>query len=351
MSLKRTMSVFLLLCAAATGLAAQPAFVELPADTIPTDVSADGTQVVGWFEERETFLWNAGEGFRNLGGGCPLVQFPVAGRPAISADGTRIFGCTYVDRRSHIGRWLGGAEWEVVSDEPAYLLDVDALGSVVVGQQVGTFQASAWDLQSGEQQLFPGNGLSRVNAVSADGSVLVGYETPPGGRVGLVWQDGQAVELVSGGVRLGAGRAVNDDGTVVFGRGWDLRAEEGGGFAWRWFEAEGFARLGLTGHDKKDGGFFALETIPQDTDSAGKTMVGYVGFMRGSTDLRVAYYAVVWTEEFGFERVAAPLNRAGVRVPDGWELVEATAISDDGSTIVGWGTFDGESRGWLIRLW
>ena len=38
-------------------------------------------------------------------------------------------------------------------------------------------------------------------------------------------------------------------------------------------------------------------------------------------------------------------------IPTGWKLVEATAVSADGNTIVGWGTNEaGDTEAWVVVL-
>ena len=75
----------------------------------------------------------------------------------------------------------------------------------------------------------------------------------------------------------------------------------------------------------------------------GDTIVGW-----GSTE--AGQEAFVWTAEHGMERLESRLTSSGLSL-GGWTLVQATGISASGRTIVGWGTNpDGQTEGFVATL-
>ena len=62
-------------------------------------------------------------------------------------------------------------------------------------------------------------------------------------------------------------------------------------------------------------------------------------------------FAIVWDAEHGTRSLEAVLSSEYAADIKGWKLVRATAISDDGHTIVGYGTTQaGQTEGWVLRL-
>ena len=76
----------------------------------------------------------------------------------------------------------------------------------------------------------------------------------------------------------------------------------------------------------------------------GATVVGWGATGEGET-------ALVWQADSGWRTLAAALVADHRTDAAGWRLTRATAISDDGRTIVGYGTNPtGQTEGWLVRL-
>ena len=185
---------------------------------------------------------------------------------------------------------------------------------------------------------LPGGSFgSRAYGVSADGSVVVGgsrveneYEafrwTSAGGMVGLG-------DLPGGGV-YSIARDVSADGSVVVG----YSASASGGEAFRWTLATGMVGLG----DLPGGSFYSsAEGISAD----GSVVVGQSYTESGLE-------AFIWNQTDGMQNLQDMLVTDYSLDLTGWHLEHATAISDDGLTIVGHGINpDGNEEAWLATLW
>jgi hypothetical protein len=106
--------------------------------------------------------------------------------------------------------------------------------------------------------------------------------------------------------------------------------------------SEAFRHAGgtMTGLGDLPGGAFASAALAASGD--GSVVVG-----RGSGPGGDA--AFVWDPAHGMRELAAVLGAGGVDLT-GWELLEATGVSDAGTTVVGNGRYLGAPRGWLATL-
>jgi uncharacterized membrane protein len=162
---------------------------------------------------------------------------------------------------------------------------------------------------------------SRANAISADGSTIVGWnDQDNGGRSGVIWQDGVPLDVVdANGEPVGEALAVNPDGSVVVGTGYFTA---NGSEAWRWTEETGAQPIGFIG---ALGAAYAF-----GVSDDGNVIVGASGFGFNRD-------AIVWTPESGMVTLAAYLETQDVVVPEGWTFITAGAVSGDGKVIGGWG--------------
>jgi hypothetical protein len=161
-----------------------------------------------------------------------------------------------------------------------------------------------WELGTGIRVLEDAEG-GVLNAVSADGSVFVGFDGQ--GRA-LRFGDGDPEVLAEAGVATGT----SADGSVVVGF-----AENQ---AFRWSSAGGLAPLEGPGGETES---YALAVNPDGTLA--------VGMVRDMAHAR----AVRWNAEGEAEFLP---------VPDDATDSEAGAVSDDGSVIVGTLWFDSETQ-------
>jgi probable HAF family extracellular repeat protein len=264
---------------------------------------------------------------------------------------------------------------------------ISADGAWVVGNYgVGGAvpQAFRWSRAGGMQalpDLAGGEVCGGALDASADGKVIVGWGQSEAGLEAVRWIDGQPIALgdLPGGPLHSAAALVSRDGRVVAGTGTHERGQE----AFRWTEAGRMSALGdLPGGElssepfgmspdggvivgeaaseqgieafrwRADAGLLGLgdlaggkhESIAFDVSADGARAVGYGTNERGSE-------AVLWERTGPPRRVQELLLAAGVKEVEGWVLVSAAAISDDGRVIAGHGTDrTGATQAWRAVL-
>jgi probable HAF family extracellular repeat protein len=296
---------------------------------------------------------------------------------------------------------------------------LSADGATVVGTSASTFgpilgEAFVWTRTNGMVGLgtLPGYPNSRANAVSGDGTVVVGWSqqqnlfeafrwTQVTGMVSLgsantlawgVSSDGAVVvgQFLDGGafrwtqatgfVGIGEGIAssVSADGTVVVGGTAALSFP----VAFRWTQATGQVSLGFL----PLGQFSAAADVSADgavvvgasSNATGKTeafrwvqATGMIGLgdlpggeffsgaravsadgavIVGDSVSAMGIEAFLWDEANGMRSLRDVLIAQGDDLK-GWQLIEAADVSADGRTIVGFGINPaGVSEAWLARL-
>jgi probable HAF family extracellular repeat protein len=190
-------------------------------------------------------------------------------------------------------------------------------GSVVVGYSGITFQAFRWTQAGGMVGLGDLAGSyfqSQANAVSSDGSVVVGYGNGTSGTEAFRWtQAGGMVGLgdLSGGAFSSQAYGVSSDGSVVVGYGNTVTGRE----AFRWTQAGGMVGLG----DIAGGSTYSQANA---VNSDGSVVVGLGNSASG-------FEAFRWTQAGGMVGLG---DLAG-----GSFSSEAKAVNSDGSVVVGFG--------------
>ena len=326
---------------AAAGLQATTTFRAIgPVDSNVLSMSANGSILVGTdIFGASAFGWTSRSGTRFLG--------DAGGQVSVSPDGTAIVGDVTSHGHTTAGLWRGGTNWVSLGRYPgsqgcpdvsnAYA--VSDGGSTVVGLGWDGCEASAfaWQRPTGMVSLGTlGGQASRANNVNADGTVIVGWDdAPTGERRGAQWVDGQESLLGTASLYLGSAEAVTPDGSVIVGQ------EGGAGAAhnqaWVWTGATGGHLIGIL----PGGGQLAIAGALGVTDD-GSEIVGFSG-----AQFRDAF---IWTASSGMLELQDYLVSLGVSGLDGWRLDTATAISADGTTIAGWGLRpDGHVQSWIVR--
>jgi probable HAF family extracellular repeat protein len=311
----------------------------LPGDNFSSaaGVSADGSVVVGSSSDNlssRAFRWTAAGGMVDLG------TLPgAAGGQAndCSADGSVIVGSTSSTGYGQAWRWTAASGMVAIPNVPDQVQSnatgVSADGSVVVGSSTngiipGPHRAWRWTAAGGTVDLgfLPGGWeYAGASSVSADGSVIVGT-TYTGSEQDFRWTAATGMVGLQGG---GGASRVSPDGTIIVG---------GGGQAYRWTAAGGFVNLTFLPGDYSGGAF--------DLSANGSVIVGTSG--NGSV-----YRAMIWTEAQGMRDLRSVLiNDYGLGAQlAGWTLRSATACSDDGHVIVGYGIGpDGNQHGWIAQI-
>jgi probable HAF family extracellular repeat protein len=143
------------------------------------DVSSDCSVAVGFSSTSgvwdHAFRWTAATGMVDLGTGAGSGTDFGSRAFGVNADGTIIVGeSAFPDRRSAF-RWTESGGFASLGPDTVVANAVTADGSVVVGQ--GRVQAFRWTETGGAQFLgvLPGHTHSAATAVSDDGKIVVGF--------------------------------------------------------------------------------------------------------------------------------------------------------------------------------
>lgn len=302
-------------------------------------ISADGSTVVGYCIQDGTkaYRWTAQTGMQGLGV-LPGAYGSLA--RAVSADGSTVVG----DSGDEAFRWRVGGGMEGLGFLPDYAASyaraVSADGLTVVGSSTthdpeGSFygQAFRWTVSGGMEGLGwisepPDPGVSAMaKGVSADGSIICGYESEAGGIVRRAFRWTEVEGMVP--LDFAEALAISADGSAIAGQ--KSRSE-----SVRWTEQEGIVELGLL-----PGKTFSRAI---DISADGSIVVGLAGW-----DAE----AFIWNADHGMRLLQDVLvNDYGLDDQlAGWTLTEAARISDDGTVIAGQGINpDGLNEAWVVVI-
>jgi uncharacterized membrane protein len=315
-----------------------PTFLQADYVGIPTDITPDGSVVVGGLGTNNgpVFRWDLNAGTAEELGGI------VTGQVSISDDGTKIAanlrGADDVLRPAIYENGLWTALPPVAGAVPcnnteagfsygsAY--DISGDGSTVVGLSYGaggcysgTTRGFKWTAAGGTVQLpkldtFDRAG--RANAVNYDGTVIVGWDDASNGtRRGAQWRNGVLSLIRKGTNPVGEGLDVTRDGQYVVG----AINTATSGQAWRYRPSSGVEQLGALPF--QTGG--TTNAISDDAS----VITGY------STSVTTGLLtAALWTSGLGFSNLNQLVGSQGIST-EGGALVTGTAVSSDGRTIAG----------------
>jgi uncharacterized membrane protein len=290
-----------------------------------TGISADGAVIVGY-----AGLGGAQTGFRwTESGGMVAIPRPAgiaqAWASGVSADGSYVCGWASSNPPTAANtegwRWnvSGAMDTIVLAGKEVVAKGISGDGSTVVG--AADSQAFAWTAAGGIDGL---GGLSAppfrsaANAISADGLVIVGESLDVMAGVSESFRyTGGAMSSVGAFTATG----VSHDGSVIVGYHNGPTARE----ACRWTAAGGLVGLG-TFDDHH-------QTFALGVSGNGNFVVGYMEDL--GTDVQSAW---VWDPTGGMQVLQDVLvNDFAMADVSAWTLTRATAISDDGKTVVGRG--------------
>jgi len=270
------------------------------------DVSYDGTTIVGSSDSLPFFEQEAFFALSNVKGLGFLFDGFENSLNGVSADGT-----IFVGRRNSV-------------------LGFEAFSMSTAGSP---FPVALGDLPGGDYSSF-------ANGISSDATVIVGYSssaasgeysieafrwTSSTGMVGL--------GDLAGGIFNSWATGVSADGAVIVGHGTSTSGTE----SFRWTSGGGMLGLG----DLAGGSFYSYASAASGDGS----------IVVGQSDSSNGFEAFLWDDSNGMRSLRELLiNDYGLDLT-GWDLWEATGISDDGSTIVGRGSNpDGNPEGWIVNL-
>ena len=339
------------LCAGllAVGALAASAHANLTVEVIDgaygTSLSSDGSVMAGNLQGNyETFRWTQAGGIEPLGMSSVEVLGRGAGTPDISDDGMKISATILGADSTYMtaGIWSEAEGWTEsmppmppdggpLDEELGSGWGISGDGTTLVGlywrigQPGGSAHALKWSEAGGAVGLGSGPGSGRANDCNDDGSVIVGWtESTFGNWRSTVWVDGVMTVLEDTGGFCEAS-AVTPDGTTIFGETYEIHGSHFYGAAWDWDGAAWNKRiLGALPGTAPDQG----HVVPNDCTPDGRLVVGFNSFFwQNSTGF-------VWTEETGIVDVVDFLAERGYTFPASFDPQSATAISDDGSTLV-----------------
>ena len=303
-------------------------------------ISGDGSTVVGWTrwtEPQRAWRWNSEGGMVLLG----LLRDDDSYSRArgVSFDGSVVVGDSVgrvspgqtsgltaeAFRWTAAGGMIGLGLLPGASVSTAEVSSAD--GSVIAGvsgwySQYASLKAFRWTAEQGIVELDrpPGHGSTGISGISSDGNVTVGWVNVPSADVQPVrWTAEGRVDL-SGSSSIPDG--VSADGKVVIG--WVNGAA-------RWTEQTGWVSLG-----DPTANAYAV-------NGDGSVIVGRYNSLDGAL--------FFWTPTTGIVNLRRHLLDQGLSEVQGWTLEEATDISDDGRTILGYGINPrGEAEAWIATI-
>lgn len=250
---------------------------------------------------------------------------------ASSVDGSVLVGGsnTTGDAQTHAFRWTQGGgmvDLGTLGGNYSYAYDTNADGAVVIGYSHNASdygRAFRWTQGGGMQDLGTlGGDYSYARNISRDGSAIAGQSNIAGNAAyhAFRWTEGGGMQdLGTLGGDYSYGEELSNDGSVVIGY---ARLTSGYYHAFRWTEAGGMQDLGVLADGRYSWG--------EDVSGDGAKVVGYAEVPYGED---YTSHAFLWTEQDGM----VDLGTLGGRSSN------ATAISDDGSTIVGYSYIEGDT--------
>jgi probable HAF family extracellular repeat protein len=287
-------------------------------------MSADGSVVVGsgyTNSDQQAFRWTQ-DSFVGLGDfeGGDFSSYAYG----VSANGAVVVGQGSTSNGSEAFRWTAEDGMVGLGGYNSSAKAVSADGSVVVGSYddySDNSQAFRWTKDGMVDLVYfaAGDYYSSASDVSADGSVVVGNSGSYYFSSAVIWkEDGSMVHLgvLPGGSYGGSANAVSADGTVVVGQSDNGNGNE----AFRWTAEDGMVGLGML--DTATSGY------AMDVSADGAVVVG----TNNTTDGSVAFR---WTPEGGMVSVVDWLDSASIDTTGLPRISRATAVSDDGYTLLG----------------
>lgn len=347
--LRRSGAIAMLALLPALAAHAETLKVKRVDNAIVMGLSADGSAAVGQLPGSwETFRWTADHGVVGLGRATIPALGVRSGVPGISANGNIIAATILSDdgTTATAGRWTDSTGWQMLASlgtVPGKMAPIDntdssvfalsANGKVIAGLywRGETWQAHAmkWTADNGMKDSGSSGYNSRVNAVSANGSVMVGWDESPLYRNwrATVWVKGQRTVLEDSDWFTEA-TAVNGDGTVIVGQTPDhANGDQMTATMWKW-NGTGWDKTYLGVMPKRAGK--AASSMPLAVSADGNLVIGE-NHPDASKPVTVGF---IWTPETGMVDATQWLSDNGVRVNPLYPVTSLSAMTPDGKVIV-----------------
>jgi probable HAF family extracellular repeat protein len=309
---------------------------------------SDNGVVVGFSKSnsgREAFSWTKSGGMVGIGYLPAAAAYSDA--RGVSSDGNVIIGIARSLASEASGnpyeafRWTQSMSMQGLGDLPGGNYEsssnaCSADGSTIVGMSISGigYEAFRWTEDDGIVGLghLPDGVFSGATGVSADGTVIVGYSESGSESAyeAFRWTeagDMQGLGDLPGGGFYSDAAAISADGTTIIGYS---DSGLGTGYeAFRWTQADGMQGLGSLGSQS-----FLWAISGDGSVVVGENQDG----------------ALVWDAIGGVRNLESVLESYGV-VTNGWTLSQATDVSHDGLTIVGYGINpDGNKEAWIATI-
>lgn len=317
-------------------------------NAIVMGLSADASAAVGQLPGTwETFRWTVDKGVMPLGRATMPVLGVRAGIPRISADG-KVVAATVLNDDSTLstaGRWTASTGWQVLSalgPVPDGMAPIDNSDSSVFGMSsngkviAGLYwmgeswraHAMRWTSANGMKDSGSSGRNSRINAVNADGSVMVGWDEHPdyGNWRAAVWVKGKR-SLLEDSDWFTEATAVNSDGTIIVGQTPDpANGNQNTATMWKW-NGTSWDKTFLGVMPKKPG--VAASSMPMGVSDDGSVVVG----QNNPDASKPTAVGFIWTPSTGMLDASAWLASNGVAVNKLWPIIAVGAVTPDGTTI------------------
>jgi probable HAF family extracellular repeat protein len=320
--------------------------------SVATSVSADGKVIAGYSSTTngyEAIRWTATSGLRGIGE-LPGGTFASFGN-AISADGSTIVGNSQSASGDQAFRWTEATGMVGLGDLPggsfvSFATSVSSNGNVAAGFSASALSGTRWEAfrwtptsgMVGLGDLPGGNFSSRAFGISADGAVIIGESSSAASgnnQEAFRWTSSGMTGLgdLAGGIFHSIAYTISANGNVI--AGYSLPAS-GYHAAFRWTVTNGMTELGV---------------LPCNTWSIARATSGDGSIIVGDPQIVSGDCVFIWTAARGMRRLLEVLtNDHGLNLA-GWTLRQATAISQNGNIIVGYGINPaGQTEGWIADI-
>ncbi len=281
------------------------------------------------------FMWTSNTGIVQIG--SISNGYPAAGKTVVSNDGMKVASSvtntntgfneisTY-DVSSSTWTNIGGLVPTGWDGSVSSTWGMSPDGSIIVGLgwlTAANAHAIKWDAANGVVDLgsMVSGRSSRANAVSADGSVVVGWQDEPTGtRSGAKWVDGvESFITDSNGDNVGEAGAVSADGSTIIG------SANPNPYVWK-------AGTGITYITHPNASFFFKGGATGVSGDGTKV----IGFYRAFGAPPMSGEGFIWTEESGRVNLNDYAASLGIDT-NGVTMGLPLAISQDGKKIAGTG--------------
>lgn len=342
----------------ALGLLVTPAMAQdlhlIPGALYITGLSADGRVAAG-YTPVEFLYWTLKTDVVYIGGAAPGSQ-GIGGSAGISSDGTRIVGNTFngSGKTEASVYSIPDAAWTStgslgfncdISSSSGWAISGDGVtvGGLIVAAAGCDYRGLHYSPSAGIRTLPTSYFFkpTRVNAINADGTVLVGWNDDYNGfRQGSIWRwNGtsytQTLITAPGGVKMGEAACVSADGTRVFGFG----RFDGVQKNYMWTQATLAVSLG----DSPTG-------LPSWVSGCNAEGTMAACFFRVGAPPPTSGEGYVWIQGRGYVALEEWANENGVIVPGDVRMSLPLCISADGRSVGGAGRTDFGVRAFVLNL-